>query len=66
MKKTILKIFVKAIQSKNKMIGIFHKMIIKMSGNGLQIQILRKMKMNIKSKNNNNRKSSKLREIKIC
>lgn len=39
-----------------------------MSGNGLQIQILKKMKMNLKLKSNynNNRKISKLKEIKIC
>jgi DNA-binding FadR family transcriptional regulator len=67
--KIILKILVKIIKgkTKSKMIGIFHRMISKMNGNGLRIQILKKMKINLKFKRiYNNRKTSKLKETKIC
>jgi hypothetical protein len=70
MKQIILKILVKTIKSKtkNKTIGIFHRTISKMNGNGLQIQILKKVKMNLKLKRvySNNRKTNKLKETKIC
>lgn len=64
-----MKLFAKMIQKKitKKTIGILTRMINKTNGNGLQTQILKKVKINNKLNSSyNNKKTNKSKEIKIC